>query len=283
MSYVVSTSTRARNAGGGQGGDGADAVHLGHAQVHEDHVGVERARAASPPRTPSPASPTTSNSGARAANMPLRPLRTTGWSSTIITRIGCAHVAVSQRAPRGWRRRSAVPPSGSDSTSQRARHALHALAHRRQPEAARSLAGTPGAAAVDGGEADAVVADVERDQVLHVGQRQARRGVASACLATLASASWAVRSSATSISGRITRGVPVVVNDTSTPCSSDHRRATSWIASGSRAPASGSGRSACDRAARLGEALAREVDRQLEVPRPAPPPRRRRAGRPAAG
>ena len=36
---------------------------------------------------PFPASPTTSNPGS-PSNIPINPLRTTGWSSTIITRIG---------------------------------------------------------------------------------------------------------------------------------------------------------------------------------------------------
>ena len=65
-----------------------------------------------------------------------------------------------------------------------------------------------------------------------------------ACLATLASPSWAVRSSATSTSGGSGRTVPVVVTWTGTPCRVDQRPATLVSASLSRAVSSGSGRSA---------------------------------------
>ncbi len=68
--------------------------------------------------------------------------------------------------------------------------------------------------------------------------------VAPACLATLANASCAVRSSANSASGVIGRAVPVVVTRTVIPCSFDHLSATSASASLRRPPSSGSGRSA---------------------------------------
>ncbi len=68
--------------------------------------------------------------------------------------------------------------------------------------------------------------------------------VACACLATLASASCAVRSSANSASGCIGRAVPVVVTWTGMPCRADQRPATSPSASLSRAVSSDSGRSA---------------------------------------
>ena len=68
--------------------------------------------------------------------------------------------------------------------------------------------------------------------------------VAQACLATLASASCAVRSSANSASGDIGRAVPVVVTWAGIPCRADQRPAVSASASLSRPVSSDSGRSA---------------------------------------
>ncbi len=77
-----------------------------------------------------------------------------------------------------------------------------------------------------------------------------------ACLATFASASWAVRSRVTSISGSSVMGSPVTVTSAGTVVRSDHSRATSRSASGSVAASSGRRQRALHGAARFAQALA---------------------------
>ena len=102
------------------------------------------------------------------ANIPLSPLRTTGWSSTIISRIG-ALMSGLPAPPPGWRRRWRCRHRARI-RSRACRPRLDPLAHPGQPEAAVVVARAPRPGAVDGDEADAVVANVEGHEVGHVGQ-----------------------------------------------------------------------------------------------------------------
>ena len=117
----------------------------------------------------------------------------------------------------GTRADSAVPPPAP--TRSRASPATRATRWRMpvRPKPDR-LAGV----GARDGEADAVIPDVERDDVADERQRQPAR-VAPACRATLASASWAMRSSATSISGWSAITSPVTVTSAGMPFSFDHR------------------------------------------------------------
>ncbi len=115
---------------------------------------------------PSPASPTTSNSSS-PSNIPISPLRTTGWSSTIITRIGDAHAVTA-----GTEALIAVPPSGSDSISSVPSTPSTRWRIAVRPKPPPSSRGARGREPLTVSKADAVVADVERHLILHVGQRQ---------------------------------------------------------------------------------------------------------------
>ena len=84
---------------------------------------------------------------ASPSKMPLRPSRTTGWSSAMSSRIGLT-------AHAGTLTEIAVPPPGSDSMASVAVDEADALAHAEQPEAAVVV---PLGVRPVHGEADAVV------------------------------------------------------------------------------------------------------------------------------
>ena len=88
---MVSTRIRARAAGGDDPPRRLDPVQSRHADVHEDHVGLELARQLARPASPSSASPTTSRSD-RVSTISRKPLRTSAWSSAMRTRIGTGSV-----------------------------------------------------------------------------------------------------------------------------------------------------------------------------------------------
>ena len=93
--------------------------------------------------------------------MPLSPSRTTGWSSAISSRISPSPTPASRHGDRG-----AAARLGLD--GQRAVDRPDALAHAEQPEPAVVVAL---GVAVDG-EPHAVVAHVERHDIVHVGERE---------------------------------------------------------------------------------------------------------------
>ena len=141
------------------------------------------------------------------------------------------------------------------------------------PRAARGrLAGRFRRKLVGPDRSPAVVAHVQRDHVLHVGQRHARPGWPPACLPTLASASWrgraAARTRPPACSGR---AVPVVVTSDrarrAAPTSAGH--AGQRVGQPGAAPAVRAQR--LHRAAGLGQALPGQPGRGVQVP---PPPRR---------
>ena len=121
----------------------------------------------------------------------------------------------AERAAAGVARRmagtladTAVPPPGSDSISSCpvSRRTRWRIVVSPKPPPARPACRprtrrTRRAPPVGQPEAHAVVADVERHHVVHVGQGQPDAADALACLATLARASCATRSSVTSTSG----------------------------------------------------------------------------------
>ena len=121
-------------------------VHLGHADVHQHHVGALAPHELDAPRAPSAASPTTSMSSAERSST-AKPLRTSAWSSATAT---ADHVGVPVReAARATRK----PPPARGPGLERAAVDADALAHADQAVAA---VGRP---AVD---AAAVVGDLER-------------------------------------------------------------------------------------------------------------------------
>src|ERR687894_1369825 len=124
--------------------------------------------------SPFVASPTTSKA-IRTSSMPLIPVLTTGWSSTIRTPTLTAsppapwpqvgRPATVHRQPGGEGR----PPAGLALHAQRAARVLDPLPHGPQPEpAVRAGLGSARLRL----EADAVVHDVERHPVDHVGERE---------------------------------------------------------------------------------------------------------------
>ena len=126
-----------------------------------------------------------------------QPSLTTGWSSAMSSLIGAVG-----------------PPSGRSCAGQGS-HGRHAGRDRGAPPGSDSTCSVPDRPSIrcriataeafvigqaPGIEPDAVIADVKRDLVFHVGEGQPTRP-AFACLATFASASWAARSSPNSVSG----------------------------------------------------------------------------------
>src|SRR5262245_21499919 len=118
--------------------------------------------------SPSPASPTSSNSGS-ASNMPRSPSRTTGWSSTISRRIGPDPSPIRGSTWRRDRDRDGRAGARFGLDLHRARKLLDALTHPDQAEAAPVAVG-------GGREPGPVVADVQGDRVVHERQRDARVG-----------------------------------------------------------------------------------------------------------
>ena len=129
----------------------------------------------------------------RPANMPRRPSRTTGWSSTIRRRIGqgsasCGWAEAGTRAEMACLRRART-------RSPACRPPGKALAHRRS---ARTRAARRRRRAR---EPHAIVAHVERDHIAHIGQCQARPGSPRRAWRRSPAPPAAIRSSARSISG----------------------------------------------------------------------------------
>ena len=192
--------------------------------------------------SPLAASPTTSKPGS-PLNMPRSPSRTTGWSSTISTRmtrwLGLA-CSLMPGSP-GRSRETAVPSPGADSISSRpaTRPTRCRIPVSPKPLPSATASGRPARSnPIPSSRTSSVTTSSMYDKVTPT-------RLAAACLPTLASASCPVRSSAISTSGCSCRAVPVVVTAAGTPLTSDQRAATSASASGSRAASSGSGRSAC--------------------------------------
>ena len=151
----------------------------------------------------------------------------------------------------GTRAETAVPPPGSDSIASEPATRPPAGASRsgrtRRPVRRRRALG-------HGNPTPSSRTSSATTSPMYDSVRPAR--VAPACLATFASASWAVRSSATSISGWRAMTSPVTVTSTGIPLRSDQSRATSASASGRVRDSSAAGHRRLDRAARLGQALA---------------------------
>src|SRR5690606_36101709 len=128
------------------------------------------AAARSSASTPSAASPSTRKPAADA-NMPRRPSRTTGWSSTTSREtVGCpgASVMADQRYASRHRR----PQSRLGLDAEGPGDAFGAGPHAVEAESARAGAGGADARV----EAASVVADVEGDRVAHVGEGDADPG-----------------------------------------------------------------------------------------------------------
>ena len=212
---------------------------------------------------PSAASPTTSNVGlrveasraARRAPPGGRRRSAAGW--------------VASRGPprdgRHGRAETAVPAPGSDSICQLSGQPAHPLPHRDQAEAPpgrTAVRRAPVGRAVRSGGACTGRSPHRRrarrglTTSVHVGQGQRRPGRRAACLATLASASCATRSSVTSTSGcsgtRVAGG-----RRPRRPrrCVADQRATSSASASGSRAVLQRLRAQRLHRPARLGQAV----------------------------
>ena len=218
--------------------------------------------------------------------MPLSPSRTTGWSSAISSRIGAPVAPLMRRLrarpgrrPRWPCRRPAPTRPGACRTGPRSAAASRPGRTRRparpRPYAAAGIArARPGRGPV---EAAAVVAHVQRDLVLHVGQGQPDPGRPARAWRRWPAPPAPCAAARPRPPAASAVAVPVVVTWTAMPCSADQRSATPASASLSRAASSGSGRSACtDR--RASDRLSRaSAGRRLNVPAP----RARVVGRPA--
>ena len=103
-----------RHASLGEGADRVGAAQPRHAQVHQDHV---RPSAAGQRQRLGAVRRLADDLEVRIArSMPRRPSRTTGWSSTMRTRIGLTRAGDDAPAAiAGTRAEIAVPPPGSDS------------------------------------------------------------------------------------------------------------------------------------------------------------------------
>ena len=156
--------------------------------------------------------------------MPRSPSRTTGWSSTISSRIGAQRRSATRRCGRDRRHarrdRGAAARLGLD--RERARQPAAPAAASRSGRSRR--AGRPRRAAVGRDlEADAVVADVQRHHVPHVRQRQPDPGRAARAWPRWPAPPARSAAGPPRSPGAAAAASPVVVTSAVTPFSADQR------------------------------------------------------------
>ena len=216
--------------------DGGGAAHARHPEVHQDDVRPQRCRRGPAPRRRPPPRRRPRGPGRRRASRAGRRGRpggrrrsAAGWDS----RRG-DHRRAGRRSPgRGPRRPSRRPaPIRSRASRRRGPPAGASRSARTRPRP-RTRARRRGSPSRRRGRR------ASRRRPCTTGS--ARRATAPAWRATFASASWAIRRSATSISGWSATTSPVTATATGTALISDHSRATSASASGSVPASSAAG------------------------------------------